>query len=205
MRLRNSTLGALLAASITSTAVGCAGPATESGAGAAFMNGADEAEFQAGIAAQQAGDQAEAERRFKRALAANPNYLSARISLGNLLLAQGRIEEASAAFDAALTTRASSIDAQLGAAEARLRLNRCDEASALSRQVVAQGKRAATPAHLHRPMHCDARTRRCSGEFPRGNSRKRLEHRGAFGAGRTPHGHRHLDRCRQCAGTRGGV
>ena len=148
MRLRNSTLGALLAASITSTAVGCAGPATESGAGAAFMNGADEAEFQAGIAAQQAGDQAEAERRFKRALAANPNDLSARISLGNLLLAQGRIEEASAAFDAALTTRASSIDAQLGAAEARLRLNRCDEASALSRQVVAQGKRAATPAQL---------------------------------------------------------
>ncbi len=148
MRLRNSTLGALLAASITSTAVGCAGPATESGAGAAFMNGADEAEFQAGIAAQQAGDQAEAERRFNRALAANPNYLSARISLGNLLLAQARNEEACAAFDTALSTRASSIDAQLGAAEARLRLNRCDEASVLSKQVVAQGKSAATPAQL---------------------------------------------------------
>ena len=148
MRLHHSTLGALLAASLTATTVGCAGAASESGAGAAFMNGADEAEFQEGLTAQQAGNQAEAERRFKRALAANPNYLSARISLGNLQLAQGRTEEASATFDTALATRASSIDAQLGAAEARLRMNRCDEASALSKQVVAQGARAATPAQL---------------------------------------------------------
>ena len=148
MRLHHSTLGALLAASLTATAVGCAGPATESGAGAAFMNGADEAEFQEGLTAQQAGNQAEAERRFKRALAANPNYLSARISLGNLQLAQGRDEEASATFDTALATRASSIDAQLGAAEARLRLNRCDEATALSKKVVAQGKSSATPVQL---------------------------------------------------------
>ena len=146
MRLHQSTLGAILAASLTATTVGCAGAASESGVGAAFMNGADEAEFQEGLTAQQAGNQAEAERRFKRALAANPNYLSARISLGNLQLAQGRTEEASATFDTALATRASSIDAQLGAAEARLRMNRCDEASALSKQVVAQGQRAATPA-----------------------------------------------------------
>ena len=148
MPLHHSTLGAILAASLTATTVGCAGAASESSAGAAFMNGADEAEFQEGLTAQQAGNQAEAERRFKRALAANPNYLSARISLGNLQLAQGRTEEASATFDTALATRASSIDAQLGAAEARLRMNRCDEATALSRQVVAQGARAATPAQL---------------------------------------------------------
>jgi len=148
MPLRNSTLGAILAASLTATTVGCAGAASESGAGAAFMNGADEAEFQEGLTAQEAGNQAEAERRFKRALAANPNYLSARISLGNLQLAQGRNEDASATFDTALASRASSVDAQLGAAEARLRLNRCDEATALSKKVVAQGARGATPAQL---------------------------------------------------------
>lgn len=148
MPLRNSTFGAILAASITCTVAGCAGPASEASAGAAFMNGADEAEFQEGLTAQQAGNQAEAERRFKRALAANPNYLSAEISLGNLQLAQGRNEEASATFDIALAARASSVDALLGAAEARLHSNHCDEATALSKKVVTQGPRGATPAQL---------------------------------------------------------
>lgn len=142
---RQSTLCALLLTVLASAASGCGGAQTESGAGAAFLNGADESEYQAGLTSQQAGQTADAERHFKRALAANPNFLSARISLGNLQLAQGRNEEAVATFDEAVTTRPNSVDGQLGAADARVRLGRCEEALPLASRVTAAGG-AATPA-----------------------------------------------------------
>lgn len=145
MRIHHGTLGALLAASLSATAAGCGGTQSESGAGAAFMNGADEAEFQAGLAAQQAGDSAEAERRFKRALAANPNFLSARVSLGNLQLQQARNEEAAATFDAAVATRSVSVDGLLGGAEARLRLNQSEAALTAAKRVIDELASVTTP------------------------------------------------------------
>lgn len=145
MLSRHTTLRTLLLAAVTVTAAGCGAAQQGDGAGAAFLNGADEAEYQAGLSDQQAGKSAEAERHFVRALAANPNFLSARISLGNLQLAQGRAQEASATFDEALKTRPSSVDGLLGAADARVRLGRCDEALSLAGSVAAAGG-AATPA-----------------------------------------------------------
>lgn len=145
MRIHHGTLGALLAASLTVSATGCGGTQSESGAGAAFMNGADEAEFQSGLAAQQAGDATEAERRFKRALAANPNFLSARVSLGNLQLQQNRNEEAVATFDAAVATRSVSVDGLLGGAEARLRLKQTEAALAASKRVIDELSAVTTP------------------------------------------------------------
>lgn len=148
MRFHHSTLGAIVAASLAAMTTGCGGAQNDGGAGAAFMNGADEAEYQAGLSAQQANNAAEAERRFKRALAANPNFLSARISLGNLQLAQGRNEDALATFEAAIATRATSVDGLVGAAEACMRMNQCDQAAAFAKLAIDSSKGASSAAQF---------------------------------------------------------
>lgn len=94
----------------------------------AFLGGVEDSLYQDGMQAWRNGDTATAETRFREALVANPRYLGAIISLGDLLLEVGRYQEAVDAFDDALRLRETSGDALIGRASGMLALGRLEEA-----------------------------------------------------------------------------
>ena len=71
---------------------------------------------------------AEAEISVKNSLQENPNYLPARLLLGNILLAQGQLEAAEKEFTLSITMRADSYIVVLPLVETKLLLDKPQEA-----------------------------------------------------------------------------
>jgi tetratricopeptide (TPR) repeat protein len=86
----------------------------------AFVSGGEEERFREGASAQQAGRLDEAEARYRAALAANPNYLSALLALGRLLELRERPAEALDPYVRAVALRPNLTDALLGSARCKL-------------------------------------------------------------------------------------
>jgi len=76
-----------------------------------------------GLACHQAGQAAEAERAYQKALVLNPDLVEARFNLGCLWLSQNRVEQAKTEFIAYTLRRANSMEGwlKLGAAQVRLK------------------------------------------------------------------------------------
>jgi YaiO family outer membrane protein len=88
-----------------------------------------EEDYQAGVAARQAGDPDEALRRLGRAAEAAPANADIHLQLGLAYLALGRLDEADAAFRRVLALAPDYADARLGLA--RVAQRRGDQATAL--------------------------------------------------------------------------
>jgi tetratricopeptide (TPR) repeat protein len=74
---------------------------------------------------------------LRRALVLRPAYLTARVKLGNLLLAQGQVDEAAAQYDAAVSIDRTSVAALTNLGRVRAEQGRVDEAIALQKQALA--------------------------------------------------------------------
>ncbi|MCA9753304.1 MAG: tetratricopeptide repeat protein, partial [Gemmatimonadetes bacterium] len=83
------------------------------------------------------GEDGEAEREYREALALTPGYPEARYHLGALLLRQGRVGEAFPELDAAVRAMPSSFRARRSLAEAWETAGRPDQAIPLRREIVA--------------------------------------------------------------------
>jgi tetratricopeptide (TPR) repeat protein len=92
-----------------------------------FEAGADEDAYEAGIAAQRAGNLRRALAYFDEAIAHNPRYLAAHLARGDVQLELGRYDDALSTFDQAVAIRDASGEAHLGRAEALLGLGRFEE------------------------------------------------------------------------------
>ena len=98
---------------------------------------AAKAEFFAGLARQQAGDFAEAERRYRASLALVPGRASTLINLAAVQLRQSRPHDALASADAALAVERDSSDALLHRATALAQLGRAEDALTSFRRLLA--------------------------------------------------------------------
>lgn len=103
----------------------CAGPNQKAECGPAALF----ADVGLGHVLMQRGDLAGAERLFQRALEFNPDFPSALISEGQILLRKSKPAEAAADFEAALRVRPKSLPATNGLATAYRQLGKSDRAS----------------------------------------------------------------------------
>ena len=110
----------------------------------AFVSGDEDRLYTDGMLAWRNGDVAQAEADFRGSLQANPRYLAAHISLGNLLVDVGRPAESLPSFDEAVRLRERSIDAHLGRARA---LHDLDDLAG-ARQAADTAVALATDAHV---------------------------------------------------------
>lgn len=100
---------------------------------------ASEAEHVAAAAALERSSPAAAERAYAGALSRWPANLIARLGLGNVAYAQGRLAEAEAAYHAATLQHPQAADAWNNLAQVRFELGRKSEALAAARRAVALG------------------------------------------------------------------
>lgn len=85
------------------------------------------------------GDYAEAQRALDVALTRHPGHPALLTAGGRLRLAEGRVEDAEAAFSQALGQAPTDVEALLGLAEVHLKRRQRDQASRLIQTAVAQG------------------------------------------------------------------
>jgi len=117
---------------------------------------------QLGMVLESCGRLAEAERAYRKALAANggnPAYLD----LGNVLLAQGRADEAVAAYRRAIAQRPAEVAARNNLGRALEAQGRLDEALGAYREALALGEPAELRANFAR---CAARGARLPADEP---------------------------------------